>query len=161
MSSNISIDKFSNNSLNQRTLYNLLVKLDGFYIPKISDRVNLRAYSVKLLQYGKVFYVKADVGEYIGLLAIYVNDIINHNAFISSIGILPEYHGLGISEKLINKAFAVAIKNGMKSVSLEANNNNNRALGFYKKCGFFEEKRIGDTFFMTKNLLGTAPHQVN
>ena len=68
---------------------------------------------------GKVFWVLNNKGERIGLLAMYVNDIVHKDAFISSIGVLPEYQGKGISSNLMLKAIGVAVENKMSTISLE------------------------------------------
>jgi ribosomal protein S18 acetylase RimI-like enzyme len=154
MSSELSIVEMDNNLSNQYTLYKLLVRLDEFYIPRISSRVDLKKYSVKLLLSGKVFCVVTSTGKHVGLLAIYVNDVVNHHSFISSIGILPEYHSTRVSKDLILVAFDVAIKYGMKSIFLEVDTSNFRALAFYKKHGFIEVRRTDNIILMTKKLIG-------
>ena len=153
MVTGFSIVQISNSSKGEYTLYQLLVKLDKFYIPPISSKSNLEQYSKKLLKNSKVFSIVNTKGEYVGLLAIYVNDIVNRVAFISSLGILPEYHGSGLSSDLINRAFVVAVENGMRSISLEVDFCNQKAIKYYKKHGFIKSKIVkANTLLMTKEL---------
>ncbi len=153
MDTGFSIIELSHNSTSENTLYPLLQKLDQFYIPPISSKINLEQYSKKLLKNSKVFSVVNNKGEHIGLLAIYVNDVKNQVAYISSLGLLPEYHGSGLSSALINMAFEVAIGNGMRSISLEVDVNNQKAISFYKKHGFNDTNVVKEnTLFMIKEL---------
>jgi ribosomal protein S18 acetylase RimI-like enzyme len=145
-----SIVEFCDDLSCREDLYALLVKLDESYIPPISSRVNLKEYSVKLLKNGKVFCAKTSKDGYVGVLAIYINDFVDNKAFISSIGVLPEYYGAGVSENLLSKACEVAIEYGMKSISLEVSVENQRAIVFYTKHGFYEELRMSNNLFMKK-----------
>jgi glycosyltransferase involved in cell wall biosynthesis/ribosomal protein S18 acetylase RimI-like enzyme len=152
MNTGFLIAEFGKNSSSRNALYKLLIRLDEFYIPRISSRTDLEEYSVKLLENGRVFYAVNDEGKYIGLLAVYVNDTASQCAFISTISVLPEYQGSGISDNLMLKAFEVAVENGMRSISLEVDLSNQRALAFYKKQGFRKERQVIDTLIMTREL---------
>jgi ribosomal protein S18 acetylase RimI-like enzyme len=147
-----SIIELGNTDLDRLALYDFLVKMDGFYTPRISSRVELAEYSLKLLSNAKVFCALSDNHECIGLLAIYVNSDNDQDAFISFIGVMPEYHGKGLSSALMDRAIDAAVENGMRSISLEVSVLNPRAINFYKKHGFIENYKTIDAMFMKKML---------
>lgn len=152
MDVHFSIIELGNTDLDRLALYDFLVKINGFYTPRISSRVELAEYSLKLLSNAKVFCALSDNHEYIGLLAVYVNSRNDRNAFISSIGVMPEYHGRGVSSSLMRKAIDVAVENNMRSILLEVSLLNPRAINFYKKHGFIEDYKTIDAMFMKKML---------
>ena len=152
MVSEISIFELGENIANQRALYKLLLRLDEFYIPRISSQIDLKEYSMKLLKSARVFCAITNKKKYAGLLAIYVNDKVNCKAFISTIGVFPVYNGLGVSKALMLKAFEIAADSGMSVVLLEVNINNQRAVSFYKKLGFEEKNKDGNKIVMVKEI---------
>ena len=52
--------------------------------------------------------------------------------------VLPEYHGKGISQKLMGTALGWAKENDIKEIRLESGIELTRAHKFYGKCGFKE-----------------------
>ena len=55
------------------------------------------------------------------------------------IAVLPAYRGRGLSKKLMDRLVESSIKNGVKSLSLEVRESNDRAKNLYKTYGFTEE----------------------
>ena len=66
-------------------------------------------------------------------------DLLNmkkRDAYISTIGVLREFQGLGVGSALIKSAIEVAALNAMKRVILEVSNGNVAAVNLYRKMGF-------------------------
>lgn len=80
----------------------------------------------------------------VGYAAIYANDIQTKAAYITMIGVLEEYQRSGVGSKLMAACVRTAREKGMDSVRLEVLNSNQKAVSFYKKCGFREEAPCSD-----------------
>ncbi|WP_345986708.1 GNAT family N-acetyltransferase [Sulfurimonas sp. HSL-1656] len=77
---------------------------------------------------------------------------------IHDIAVLPEYRGLGISQKLLEKVEEIATEKGCCKITLEVLGNNAVAQGAYRKFGFaaYElDPEAGSAQFWEKKL-GTA-----
>ena len=63
---------------------------------------------------------------------------------VLGIGIIPEYRGLGLGKKLIEKTIAHALlHNHVEKIELVVFDDNTPAISLYQKLGFFEEgKRL-------------------
>ena len=61
---------------------------------------------------------------------------------IYSIAVDPSYRRSNIGNELIKKAFLVAMKNNLRFLSLEVNQQNKSAINFYIKHGFSIVKEI-------------------
>jgi ribosomal protein S18 acetylase RimI-like enzyme len=128
----------------EKRLYTLLSLLDYSFIPPLNSVTNISAYCAKLIQFAEVIvaiYLKEDIG----LIAIYANDEQERCAFITSIGVKPEFHGKGIGRILLQRGIQVAHEKGMQRVHLEVNLENQAALKLYHKAGFIEIKRPIET----------------
>lgn len=88
----------------------------------------------------------------VGYCAMYANDKLTHNAYITMLAVETQYQGKSIGTNLLEQAFNVAKECGMTSVSLEVSMNNNLAISFYLKNGFTIEKTSNCGFFMKKEL---------
>ena len=77
-----------------------------------------------------------DHDKHIGIAVFYANDIDNKNGYISLIGLKSDYCGKGYGAVFLNNIILEMRKEGMISISLEVDNDNQRALAFYKKHGF-------------------------
>ena len=77
------------------------------------------------------------------MLNVYCNHLETGDAYINNVEILNDYRGLGLSKKLLHKAYEVVKENGFKSVSLEVAIDNTIAVNLYQKEGFLftNEKR--------------------
>lgn len=93
-------------------------------------------------------------GEFvpIGYAAIYVNDVNNGNAYISSIGVKGDYQGQHIGSMLMETGLREARRKGMKYMRLEVLKTNDKAISFYKNWLFEIEKEGKDTFYMRRGL---------
>ena len=107
--------------------------LRKFYklIPNLQNRIDLKEYAVKLTTYADVFVLK-DKNKLIGFAAIYINDNIKQ-AYRSIIGIQKAYQHKGYGQILMNFCIEKCRVTGMKSLRLEVDKDNKRALEFIKK----------------------------
>ena len=101
--------------------------------------------------------VTEDTGEVAGYLT---GDWIVDYLHISNIAVRPDFRGKGAGKKLLERAFQETIKRKFRSVTLEVRENNEEAVGLYKKAGFeIKGRRPGfyegkyDGLLMWKTLL--------
>ncbi len=96
-----------------------LQKCDSTFIPPLSARIDIAAYSKKLFERSVTF--EAWEGKMLtGLVAAYINGEDNY-AFITNVSVLPECKGLGIASQLLNNCREYALKNGIGKILLEVN----------------------------------------
>lgn len=116
------------------------IKLDN----KFAIKETLKAFSDRLppLQNGETyiegmvakfqlyseFIVLSVENEAIGFAAFYCNDTSSNMGYLLMIAISDKMAGLGYGKKLINEVFSTCRRNGMKSIKLEVNKNNEKVL---------------------------------
>lgn len=120
-------------------IYTLLCQFQTVF-PHLSEKIeSLEVYAEKLsrcaLCYKCVLEKKA-----VGILIFYANDLITRTAYISLIGILPEWQGKGLGQNLLDYCIAVSLTQGMKILQLEVDDDNTVAIRFYQKHGFIIQK---------------------
>lgn len=123
---NISIDQ----------LLNFLQMVDEEFAPSLSAQVNLRTYSERLINEACLVNESGDNGEIYGLVAIYINDKTNPNAYIPLVAVAPNKRNQGIAKRLVIRALSVARKACKESVGIHTNNS--LAYAMYKHIGFID-----------------------
>jgi len=123
-------------SLNKADILHLLGRLDGFFRPPLSSRVDLGAYSEKLISRAEIDYMLSDGREIAGLIAYYCNDAQSKVAYITYLGLLPEYHGKGMAGKLLDACISRCMLQNMHEIVVYTDEMNEKAIGLYKSRGF-------------------------
>lgn len=136
-------------SSEEKRIYDFLSIMDEFFIPTLSDRVNLTDYANKVARQAINIFLVHD-GVDVAHAAFYCNDEKDHNAYISSIGVLPRFHGSGVADCLLQEVSDRCLSERMLSLRLEVNDFNYKAVRFYEKHGF---RSVGN-HVMQKDLLG-------
>ena len=126
----ITIERLPQNNEAKKRLLHLLKLLDSTYIPPISTILDLETYCNKLHELAIILVAHYN-GIDIGFIAFYANDLEHKSAFISSIGIKPEFRGSHIGNILIDQVVEIATENNMSKIELEVNTQNIRAQNFY------------------------------
>jgi ribosomal protein S18 acetylase RimI-like enzyme len=153
MSEELSLEYFEldRNEPSLKEIENYFNNMCYHFIPPINQLVDINTYSNKLVQNADCFFIK-NRGKNIGFLAIYTNDHSGKIAFISSISIIPEYQGTGISQKLMDFSIKHAREKGMKYLRLEVSKNNIRAMKYYEKNIFNIESTDNNSLIMIKSI---------
>ena len=145
------IIKFMTNVASEIQIKEHLSRCDHYYIPPLSDRVNLSEYSQKIFVNARRF--EAWLGEHlIGLVAAYFSEGPHGAVFITNVSIEPQCLRSGIASKLMEMCRSNASAEGRGVISLEVYETNEPAVGFYKKLGFEEVSSNDGLMSMTKNL---------
>lgn len=120
-------------SINEIT--EILNIFDDYFTPSINIKVgDIDAYSKKLAN--NAFVYAAEEQDVVGFVALYANDLENHQAYIPFIAVHSQHRRKNIGSRLIDKCINVAKDNGMKKIKLEVRKENLSAQKFYSKHGF-------------------------
>ena len=128
-----------------------LVKCNDNFIPKLTDKVDIAAYSKKIAENSVTFEAWLK-DELIGLIAAYFNDSKNHVGFITNVSTVKEYSGKGIASQLMNRCIAYAIEKQFSEITLEVFHKNSSAFELYKKFHFKQTAVKDDLIIMKKYL---------
>ena len=134
--------EYRHNVATAATIEGHLAECDAFFEPRLSLRVELGAYSQKLVSQAERFEAWAG-SELVGLVAAYCNDTATGRAFVTSVSVSPRWTGKGLALQLMNECLAHAGALGMTEVRLEVGRMNERAIGLYVKLGFVEVPSSG------------------
>lgn len=122
---------------------------DAEFVPRLSTRVQITDYAMKIVANATRFEAWAD-DTLIGLVAAYCNDLETHIAHITSVSVCRDWKGKGIAGELMTLCIAHAAASGMKRITLEVGDKNAAAIGLYAKYGFVAAG--GETDMMTMSL---------
>lgn len=138
---------YRHNSATSPEVRSHLLLCDKDFIPKLSERVALTAYSEKLVGHAERFEGWSN-GELIGLLAAYANDPNSEVAYISNVSVVSAWQGQRIAANLVERCISFLTKRGYNEIKLEVGAENTPALKLYKKWGFEASTRTEHTVQM-------------
>lgn len=129
-----------------------LVKCNDNFIPRLSEKLDIPAYSKKIVENSVTFEAwKND--ELVGLIAAYFNDTNTYSGFITNVSTIKEYSGKGIASQLMKMCFNYAGENGFGQIFLEVFHQNSSAIQLYKKYNFIQTATKGDLIIMRTDVL--------
>lgn len=124
-----------------------LKECSNSFIPNLDTLVNINEYSEKI--YLKSTTIEAWARKkLIGLIAVYLNDVKSHTAYITNVSITKEYFGLGLASQLMERCIQYATHNSFSVIVLEVNNANIPAVRLYQKYGFYVFENRENSFLM-------------
>ena len=147
----ISIVKYKTKTAGEEEIFLHLKECNGYFIPPLEKKVNIREYSKKIFERSVTFEAWAD-RSLIGLIAAYLNDKENHTGFITNVSIVKDYKGKGIASALIKMCFQHSKNTGIDAICLEVSPENKAAISFYKKTGFTGVENKRDVIVMKLKL---------
>ena len=112
-----------------------LQRCDDQFIPSLSSRLDIIKYATKIVENANTFEAWVD-DELVGLIATYCNSPDRKVAFVTSVSVLQKWHNKGIAKQLLVNCIDAVNGLGFKSMQLEVDISNDRAIGFYTKHGF-------------------------
>lgn len=121
-------------------LQSLLIKCDKYFVPKLSEKVDIEEYSKKL--FDNAINLEAwENNNLIGLAAMYVDED-KTLGFITNVSVDNGFTNNGIASKLLKHCIEYSKEKNLDKINLEVNENNTPALKLYNKFGFevYEEK---------------------
>lgn len=128
------ISNFFIKKLDDGYLQTIVTLCDTAFGGKTVKRKDFLELILKWKMFGECFVANKD--EIMGYCIIYANDCIRKVAYITMIGVRPEYQGNHVGYRLLTRVFEYSIMKGMDAVELEVLISNSKALEFYKSFGF-------------------------
>lgn len=111
-----------------------LEELDCFFVPSLSGRVDIDSYALKLAEKARIIYARNGSVD-CGHCAYYINES-EEFAYITSIGVNPNYHNRGIGRRMIERMHLECHEMGVDCIRLKVHCGNIKAIAFYKNVGF-------------------------
>ncbi|MEO7992379.1 MAG: GNAT family N-acetyltransferase [Chryseolinea sp.] len=133
--------EYTRNSATFEQIQNHLLECNDLFVPPLSLKVEIPAYSQKLITYAVNFEAWNET-KLIGLVSVYLNDSHNRLAFISNVSIISTFAGKGIATVLLKECITYARNLQFEAIGLEVSLSNTRALNLYMKLGF---KEVGES----------------
>ncbi|MBQ9314991.1 MAG: GNAT family N-acetyltransferase [Clostridia bacterium] len=125
---------------------------DSAFTISVINRPNFEELFQKIDTLAEFVIVTSDKSP-IGYAAMYANDLVTKEAFITLIGVNSDYQGEHIGSRLMDNCILLARKNGMNIVRLEVLDVDKGAQAFYRKQGFWEDGRCSrESIYMKKVL---------
>lgn len=110
--------------INHNEVVNFIMSIDDEFSPNISERYNIADYVKKLTKLATFIHVRTRSNTLIGILAFYANDIENHNAFISILGVKKNHRKKGVAKQMLTMLFKYLNTKEFETVSLEVSPDN-------------------------------------
>ncbi len=121
------------------------------FVPPLSTRVNLNDYSKKIHDKASTFESWSGF-DLVGLVAVYISDAGDKQAFITNVSVLPAFLRKGIALRLMSDCLIYLQNFGCSIVQLEVGIENLPALELYTKMGFYVEAENTETLLLRKQL---------
>lgn len=118
-------------------LLKILNELDLSLKPPLSERVNLRDFVKKIKEKGVIESAYSEDGkEIVGMIAYYNNDQKTKRAYMTFLGVRPNFQGKGIAKKLVDICLENCIRSNMESVEAEIGEENKKAFNLFRSRKF-------------------------
>lgn len=130
-------------------LYSFLESINSDFNPPLTNKVNFFDFIKKITEKAVLITQKSD-NKIVGLTVLYCNNVKERKAYISLVGVLKEYRGLGIAKNMLNKAITYAQKQNFTVLGIHSNNP--IAILLYQSLGFCIIEN-GNRVYMEKKLI--------
>lgn len=156
VTSELILTKLEYNLENLAFLRTKVKSFDQNFNPQLSLFLDIDSYVDKLLLNAYVEILTIG-NEFVGFYAIYVNDEMKENAYLTFIAISDEYKGCGHGQFLLDRCINISKNKGFRNIKLEVYPDNEKAIRLYKKNGFvFLSDNINEyvsTHYMIKEII--------
>lgn len=125
---------FAVNRASREQIAGHLEACDADFVPPLSCRVDLGAYSGKIFDHAVRFEAWSGT-TLVGLVAAYCNGP-GARAHITSVSVLRPWWGLGVADNLLLNCVRHAASSGFRAIGLEVGVENHPAIALYQKHGF-------------------------
>jgi ribosomal protein S18 acetylase RimI-like enzyme len=130
-----------------------LRRCDSRFAPPLSSRVDIDEYAGKLHERSATLEAW-DATRLVGLVAVYLNDPLGADGFVSNVSVEAELRGQGVARELMTACIDAARQRGFARLRLEVQADNESAIALYEGLGFTVDGERGSSIQMTKTLRG-------
>lgn len=131
----MNLSKVQHSSLSSQRIFDYLLIVDPYFIPKLSGLVDLKDYAEKLSKSADFFYIEDD-GAIVSYLAIYCNDPTLKLAYLTSLSTHPDYFGKRLAHSLFEQAIAFVFQKGFSRIACEIHEENIKSMNLLNAFGF-------------------------
>jgi ribosomal protein S18 acetylase RimI-like enzyme len=137
---------------NKEEIIELLLKFSPLLPHSVVDNSTDRDKFAEKIYNNATTYVIYDGTDPAGFIAFYASDT-RQSAYVTLLAVTPIHQGTLVADSLLNKCIEISSSLNKKSIKLEVNKNNIRAIKFYKKNGFnISDHSPKDSYYMEKSL---------
>jgi ribosomal protein S18 acetylase RimI-like enzyme len=142
--------KYQINKSSYNDVYDHLIACDVYFVPRLSEKIAIDTYSKKIIDNAiRIEAWKNNV--LVGLIAFYSNKE-NSFAYITNVSVLNEFNGIGVAKKLMQETIYEVQKIKYKTIRLEVNKSNSKAIDLYRLLDFEIYEENQDNYLMGKIL---------
>lgn len=123
----------------------------------LEERVNLAKWCLKLQCHAYNVAIFAN-RKIVGFAAVYINDFLQKEAYLTLIGIDANHRRHGYGRLLLEHCIGIAEKKGMQSIRLEVDGDNVVGQAFYRSMGFQQDSITERGSFMMKKQIYNIRH---
>jgi ribosomal protein S18 acetylase RimI-like enzyme len=123
---------------------------DNQFVPALSTKVSLEAYSKKMANNAILFEAWIDE-TLIGIVAIYLNE--NNHGYITNVSVYNEYCSKGIAKQIFVNLLDYTKSNNISEIKLEVSAINIAAINLYKNFGFESIEEKNNQIIMLKKVI--------
>jgi D-cysteine desulfhydrase len=135
---------------NKAKLASFLDKIDSQLPTSLSSRFDINEYACKVIDNGNVLSIEND-GEIVSAILFYSNDMQSKKAYITLLGTVSGFENRKYAHYLMNAAEEVSRSAGIRTIHLDTEKQNTRAISFYSKQGYVIES-VTPKIHMVKEL---------
>lgn len=129
----------------------LLIEISGDFDPPLSQTLNLKEYSIKMVSKSTIFSV-IENGSLVAFMSVYCNDPEKSIAFGTMLAVSKTHRIYHVGPNLIKTTLDYLKKYGFKKFSLEIYKTNPRVITLYKRLGFVLAGESTNSVYVEKNL---------
>ena len=123
------------------------------FSPPLESRIDLKVFSQKIYDNAIQFWaIDSCTQKNVGFMACYFNFPEKVYGYITTISVVESMQGLGLGEELVKKAIECGKERGFRSIRLEVNLQNIRAISFYRRLGFEKYDESDSSLFLRIDL---------
>ena len=148
---NLQTTIYKQNTATDSQVLTHLLKCDNDFVQTLSKKVDIPAYSTRIVQ-NSITFEAWENDELVGLVAAYFNDQVNKTGFITNVSTVKDQMGKGIASNLMKRCIEYAEENNFREIGLEVSAENENAIQLYKKFNFIQSAIKDDLIIMKLNL---------
>ena len=148
---NLQTTIYKQNTATDSQVLTHLLKCDNDFVQTLSKKVDIPAYSTRIVQ-NSITFEAWENDELVGLVAAYFNDQVNKTGFITNVSTVKDQMGKGIALNLMKRCIEYAEENNFRDIGLEVSAENENAIQLYKKFNFIQSAIKDDLIIMKLNL---------
>lgn len=121
--------------ISREAVISFLKEVDESFPVPLSHKQSLENLADKFAEKATIC-AEIENNEICSMVAGYINNVVNHMAYISVVATRQEFQGRGMAMGLIREFLEVAFLEGLTAVHLYSDTRNEAAIRMYEKIGF-------------------------